>query len=333
MKYENGLVLGKFYPYHLGHKYLIESALKQSLQVYVMVCSLENEDIPGYLRYRWIKNDYAKNSRVHVIWCRDEMPQTPDECESKDQFYNNYWVPAVYLRIKELDVVFTSESYGDEFAQYLGVEHVLVDIDRKKYSVSGTLVRNNPFEMWDYISMPVKSYFKKKIVVVGPESTGKSTMVKKLAYFFNSNYVEEYGRTYTDTVKPARNLNENDYCIIARNHAANVLKGFRSKPCDFLFVDTEAITTKLFAELYLQDFRSVYIDKIIDKQDFDLYLLLDINVPWVDDGTRDFQNQRKNHFDMIETELKLRRLPYVVVSGKSYNERVTNAISQIIKKF
>lgn len=332
MKYKNGLVLGKFYPYTLGHRHLILSALNECLHVYVMVCSLEREEIPGYLRYLWVKNDLQHiKGRLHVLWCRDENPQKPEECESVDQFYNDYWCPSVYSRIKELDVIFTSEEYGDEFAQYLGTDHVLVDIERKNIPVSGTLVRNNPFDMWKYISHPIRSYYKKKVVIMGPESTGKSTMTKKLAEYFDSNYVEEYGRTYCETIKPACEFNEEDYYIIARTHGASVLRGFRSSPCKFLFVDTEAITTKLFGELYLNEFNDCWIEQIIKKQHFDLYLLLDIDVPWIDDGTRDFPKDRKNHFNMIETELKMRGLPYVIINGSNYDDRFNKAVNEIKK--
>ena len=330
-KYKNGLVLGKFLPYTLGHRHLITTAIHNCENVYVMVCSLMSEPIPGHLRYLWIKDEFKDNKNVRVISCLDENPQTPEECESTDIFYNDYWVPSVYCRIEKLDVVFTSELYGDEFAQYLGIKHHLVDLERKVVPVSGTMVRTDPFKMWDKISSQVRHYYKKNIVIMGPESTGKSTMVKKLAEYFDGNYVEEYGRTYCETVKTAIEFNQTDYELIAKTQALEVIKGFRMNPNKFQFIDTEGITTLLFGQLYLPGFESEKIESYINKQKYDLYILLDVDVPWVDDGTRDFPNHRKVHFEMIRQELIKRNLPYVIISGESYEERFESAVAEVKK--
>ena len=158
-KFKNGLCLMKAYPPHLGHLFLIDSAIEQCETVHVMVCSLKREKIAGELRYGWVRDTYKDNPHVHVIHCDDENPQYTSECATIDEFYNNYWVPTVYKNIKELDVVFTSENYGDEFAEYLKVEHVLVDKYRNRFPVSGTAVRNNPSDNFDLISEEVKQFF------------------------------------------------------------------------------------------------------------------------------------------------------------------------------
>lgn len=329
-EFKNGLVLGKMMPMTMGHKHLIDTAIEQCETVHVMVCSLKSEPIPGYKRYAWVKQTYMDNPNVDVIWCRDENPQKPEDCPSVDDFYLNYWNPSVYNRIEKLDAVFTSEDYGDEFASYLGVKHVLVDIDRTSVPVSGTLVRNNPYgEMWNYVPDIVKPYFKKKVVVMGPESTGKSTMTKMLAKYFGVKYVEEYGRTYTDNI-PAKEMTIKDYENIAAGHNL-LIHNHIYDPDKVLFVDTDALTTKLFGKLYMGEFESPFIDKIISNQHFDLYLLLNIDVPWVDDGTRDFPHKRQEHFDMIKRELTELGLPFVVICGESYVDRFNSAVSEVNK--
>ena len=325
-EFKNGLVLGKCYPPTKGHLYLIDSAIKQCDTVHVMVCSLKSEKIAGELRYGWVKEIYKDNPNVNVIHCDDENPQHPPECATVDEFYNDYWVPTVNKHVKVLDAVFTSEDYGDEFASYLGVKHVLVDKARTTYPVSGTAVRENPYANWDLIPDNVKQFFMKKIVILGPESVGKSTMVKKLAEHFECEYVQEFGRTYTEIVG-TDNLDISDFetIAIAQDYNINMYPS-----CKLLIVDTEAITTRIFAEMYLGTCQSQIIDGIISKQHFDLYLVLDVDVPWVDDGTRDFPEGREEHLNTIKRNLESCGIAYTLISGTNYDERFNKAVKEVV---
>ena len=317
-------------PPHLGHLHLIDTAIKQCKTVHVMVCSLKRETIPGKLRYNWIKEHYKKNKNVRVIHCDQELPQYPSDCESEFDFYNHHWVPTVYEYIEDLDAVFTSEDYGHDFAFWLDVEHVLVDKDRITHPVSGTKIRNNAFDNWDFIPNHEKYYFMKRIVIMGPESVGKSTMSKLLAEHFDSDYVEEYGRTYTEKMGTS-NLKVSDFVNIAKKqYKMNFAP--RKNATKYLFCDTEAITTKIFAEMYINKKDIPEIEEIIDKQKFELYIVLDIDVPWVDDGTRDFPDTRKSHLKKILYELNSRGLKYVLIScDGDYNLRTIQAINEIRK--
>lgn len=320
-KYNHGMVLGKFYPPTLGHKYLIDTALEQCVHVTLFMCSLERETIPGRLRYYWLQLMYFYKPFLKIVWIQDELPQTPEEHGDFDGFYK-LWVDTVHSHETDLDVIFTSEKYGDEFAEKLGIEHVLVDLPRDTYKVSGTAVRSNPIENWQYIPDEVKPHFKKKIVVVGPESTGKSTLIKKLAEHFNGDIVTEYGRTYTD-YNPPKEMTIKDFETLAITHDRLIKAEVRSGKSPLVFIDTEAIVTKMFGKMYLGDsFKSKKINNIIDRQEFDLVLVCDIDVPWVDDGTRDFPNpqDRERHMQKIIRELQLREQSYKLISG-NYDER------------
>lgn len=329
-RFKNGLVLGKFMPAHNGHLHLIDTAIEQCEMVYVMVCSLKSEPIDGKLRWSWLQMIYHGYKNVKIIHCEDENPQKPEECSSVDEFYHEYWLPSVFSRIDSLDSVFTSEEYGDEFAEYLEVEHVLVDLERKKHPVSGTMVRNDAFAMWEHIPDVVKPFFTKRIVVVGPESTGKSTLVKNLATHYISTYVPEYGRTYTESIKPSVELGIDDFYEIAAQHNDILLETHINIESKYLFVDTDAIATKLFGEMYIDGYKDPRVDRIINHQWFDLYLLMDIDIPWVDDGTRDFPNDRQRHFDKIKSELDRLGKKYVLVSG-DFDERFEKSKKEIEK--
>lgn len=329
-RFKRGLVLGKFMPPHNGHLHLINTALEQCEKVFVMICSLKSEPINGVLRYNWLKMIYEGQKNIEIIHVEDENPQKPEEVESLDVFYNTFWVPTVFNRISLLNAVFTSEEYGLEFSKYLGVEHVLVDIDRQTHPISGTKVRNNPHDNWNFIPDVVKSYFTKRIVIMGPESTGKSVLTKKLAEYYGVDYVEEYGRTYTETIKSAKDLEKEDFYTIATRHNSMLLDTHVDTTNKCLFVDTEALTTRIFGEMYLDNYKDARIDEIINYQWFDLYLVMDIDVLWVDDGTRDFPNERLNHFNRIISELDKLGKKYVIIKG-DYDERFALAKKEVDK--
>lgn len=164
---------------------------------------------------------------------------------------------------------------------------------------------------------------------MGPESTGKSTLIKKLAIHYATDFVEEYGRTYT-AISGTDNLTGEDFENITEGHRKLVEKAL-TKGNKVLFVDTEAITTKIFSKMYLgEDFESNKIGEAIFTQYFDLYLLLDVDVPWVDDGTRDFPEGRQEHFDRIKAELDIKKIPYVVIGG-NYQERFEKSVKEVDK--
>ncbi len=327
--FKNGLVLGKFMPIHYGHIHLINTAALNCEKVYVMICSQEGEPINGLIRYFWLKEIFGGNNRIEIIHCTDKNPMYPHECESLDVFYYEFWVPSVRKHIKELDVVFTSEDYGDEFAEYLGIKHFLVDKDRFIFPVSGTAIRTNPFANWSFIPDQVKDYFTKRIVIMGPESTGKTVLTKNLAKHFDVDFVDEYGRTYYEaTITPDRRMEKDDFHNIALKHNENLLEKHAGSINKCLIVDTEAMTTKIFGEMYVDGYQDERLDEIIKHQWFDLYLLMDIDVPWVNDGTRDFPNSRETHFNRLKDELKTNKKEYIVISG-TYDERFEKAKREI----
>ncbi len=333
-KFKNGLVLGKFMPVTKGHLHLINTAIEQCENVYVMVCSLKSEPISGVFRYHSMLRCFPNMSNVKVIHCTDENPQVPEEhplfwkiwydsvYNSINQ-YNSVYYKKSELPEKPLDVIFTSEDYGKPFAEVLGIEHVLVDLERSTVPISATKVRTNPFKEWDYIPDVVKGYYTKKIVIIGAESTGKSTMVKNLAEHFDSKFIEEYGRIYTSTMEYPYKLTKVDMERIALGHIIEVDK-YDLEAKRLLFVDTEAITTKIFGELYVDpQFESKSIDLMIKAQKYDVYILLENDVPFVDDGTRLGEQFREYSNRRLKEELIKNKIPFICVSG-NYEERFEN---------
>lgn len=328
-KYKNSLCLMKAYPPTLGHLHLIDTAIRYSEKVHVMVCHNKNQWIPGDIRVSVLSEIYQNNPDVIIYSVEDDgIPQHDSECKTLDEFYR-HWVPLVYSYINQLDAVFTSEDYGDDFARYLGVEHFLVDKKRQKYSVSGTEVRDNPFKYWSLIPKNMHWFFVKKIALMGPESVGKSVLSKKLADYYQTNFVEEYGRTVYENNGNKISIDDFVKISIGRQSIEDRLIKSANK---LLFCDTEDITTYIFSKMfYPEDYikvESFLLGEIDRKKKYDLYILLKPDCQFIQDGTRCFPNERWDHYYTIKRELQHRLCNFIEIGG-NWDQRLLN-ITEII---
>lgn len=150
------MVLGKFYPFHLGHKYLIDKAIENCDEVVVYACSISTETIGPSPRFESIKKTYRKNKSVNIIHITEDLPQEPNE---HPDFWN-IWKRVVYNNLPEsknkLEVIFGSEDYIIPFSQVLEIEGVILDKERKNVPISGTLVRSNFIKNWKYLPFYTK---------------------------------------------------------------------------------------------------------------------------------------------------------------------------------
>ncbi len=162
-----GLIIGKFYPPHRGHAYLIDFARRRVDHLVVVVMSRADETIPGPLRAEWLRELHPDVEVVHVV-AEFREPMNQEDTEAWD-----FWTDITRQSCpSKPDVLFTSEDYGDELARRLGVQHALVDRARQQVPISGTQVRANPFAHWDFIAPCVRAYF------VATFLEGESTLTK-----------------------------------------------------------------------------------------------------------------------------------------------------------
>jgi len=170
-----------------------------------------------------------------------------------------------------------------------------------------------------------------KVVLFGPESTGKTTLSKALAEFYETSWVAEYAREYLQNKwdQEQKTCERSDLLPIAigqmqlENDAA-------AQANELLFCDTNLLETKVYSEVYYGGFCDSFIDRFAKKNCYNLYFLCDIDVPWEADDLRDKPNERKKMFLAFEDALKKLDLPYVVLSG-SRSIRQKNAINHINK--
>ena len=322
----SGMLLGKFLPPHLGHQYMIDFARRCVDELTVFVCSIQSEPIPGPLRYQWMRDHFGG---VRVVHCEDENPQAPEDAPE------NFWEIWRYSLLSRLerrpDVVFASEAYGVRLAKELGAQFVPVDPLRKTVSISARDIRLHPTRHAKYILPEARPYYTKRVVIVGPESSGKSTLTRRLAEKFGSVQVQEYGRTFQENVE--RDLCLQDMLDIARAHrAAEDAAAMQSN--GLIVVDTEVIITKLWSQVFF-DAVPEGLEEIFDPDRYALYLLTEPHPHELhDDGWR-LQPDiavRWKFFDQMRAELEARNCRFEVLSGDwaERDERATALVAGIL---
>ena len=319
---KRGMVLGKFLPPHKGHEYLINFAAKFVDELTVVVGTLQAEPIPGEIRFEWIKQLFPNLNVVHLT---DENPQYPEEHED----FWNIWKSSLERVLPcQPDYVFASEDYGLKLAEVLEAEFIPCDPGRNIMPVSGTAVRDEPFENWQYLTAPVKQWYLKRVCIVGPESVGKSTLTSNLAQHFDTNFVPEYARTFLEMKNGE--LSFEDLSKIAQGQASSQ-KSLESQANKIIFTDTDPLTTSIWSEfLYQKCDHSIY--QLAEKFDYDLYLLLDVDVPWVEDVVRYLPENRKDFFELIEKKLIQNHRNYRVIRG-DWDERFDQSVKFIEEFF
>jgi HTH-type transcriptional repressor of NAD biosynthesis genes len=304
-KATTGMILGKFMPPHLGHRYLVDFARNYVDNLTVLVCSIQSEPIPGDLRYRWMREMFPDVNVVHVT---DENPQEPKD---HPDFWQIWYESIRRVLPNGPDYVFASENYGWQLAEILGASYIPVDHARSLVPISGTQVRQNPLANWHYLPDCVRPYFARRVCIFGPESTGKSTLTQNLANYYNTVYVSEYARGLLDF--KGGHCDFTDIPLIAKGQMAaeDALVRQANK---VIFCDTDLITTTIWSHVLFGKCPQ-WIEDEGNRRKYDLYLLLDVDVPWVDDTQRCLPNYRKEFRDRCIQALKSRHRPYIIING------------------
>ncbi len=307
-----GFIVGKFYPPHRGHKHLIDTARHQVDRLIVMIAYHPSQTIPGELRRAWMEEIHP-DCEIHLV---------PDELDND----SNQWAQFTLRYLgRPPDVVFTSEDYGSEYARLMGARHVMVDHARTVVPVSGTLIRHAPLEYLNFLEPCVRAYFVRRVVLIGAESTGKTTLAEQLAKRFDTNWVPEYGRQHWEqkvagltSSDPSPSWSRDEFVHIATEQQTRENQLARQAN-RVLICDTNAFATGTWYERYFQS-RDARVDAIGAVDKVDLYLLTAPDVPFVQDGFRDGERIRDWMHERFREQLASGPTPWRLIVG-SYAAR------------
>lgn len=320
-------VFGKFLPFHKGHQAMISFALTRCDFLSVLVCCDDEETIPPGVRKAWIEATFAdiENMEVNVLcYNKSVLPNTSETSVNVSRIWS-----AEFKKIYPgHQIVITSEPYGELVAGFMGIQHVAFDISKTQVPVSATFIRNNLYAGWAFLPDAVKRYFALKVVILGTESTGKTTLAQLLAAHYNCNLVLEAGR---DLIPNSNNITMESLQLVATAHANRIVRAMvGSSP--LTIIDTDINITRSYCrfvfnrELPVSD----YIDTANNAQ---LYLYLNHNAPYQQDGTR-LSKPGRDLLDASHREtLASRNIAYTELTGNWQDlfNQATIHIDRLIK--
>ena len=264
---------------------------------------------PSRYRERWLRAIFRDHPhiRVHAV----HHPRTGDEAADRAE-----GARAITQGVgASITHVFSTGAEDDAASDelYPGAERVLIEPDHRLHPVSSARIRaEGALRHWEMMPTVVRAFMVKKVVLMGPESTGKTVLARNLAMYYNTEYVSEYKRSLLDQVGDNDTLLE-DYPRIAMSQYLAVYEA-RTRARKVLFVDTEALVAQNYSGLY-EGFH-------------DLVLYLSPDVPWVDDGTRVFGEEREEADAGLRALLAKHGVEVVEVNG-SFARRLDIAVNAV----
>lgn len=316
---KRGLTLGKFAPFHKGHQLVVETALAEMDEVVVVVYDApETTLVPLSVRAGWVRALYPS---VRVIEAWDgptAMGDTPEIRRSQEEYIRDC------LGLTGITHFYSSEFYGAHMSQALGAIDRRVDPERVRVPISATRIRSNPSAHRAWLDPRVARDLVANIVLLGAPSSGKTTLTERLAQEYGTVWMPEYGREYWERHQVHRRLAPEQLVEIAETHVQRE-DALLPTADRFLFTDTNALTTWMFAQAYhnsAPDRLTLLADRAASR--YDLVFVCDIDIPYHDTWDRSGDVDRRISHRKLLAELAVRRIPYLWLNG-DVATRVTQA--------
>ena len=305
-----GLALGKFAPLHSGHQHVIETALSEMDRVIVLIYDVPQvTNVPLPVRSQWLREIYPQ---IEVLEAWDgpvEVSSDPAITSLHDAYLKRR------LTGKPITHFYSSEFYGEHVSRALGAIDRRVDSPRARFPVSATEIRKSPFQHRNFLHPRVYRDLITQVVFLGAPSTGKSTLAERLAMEHQTVWVPEYGREYWQKHQVDRRLTLEQLVEIAEGHR-DIEESFLMDAKNYLFVDTDASTTRQFSMFY-HDSCHRRLNELVDEASrrYDLFFLCMPDIPYEDTWDRSGAMFRATFQRQIEADLLARRIPHERLSG------------------
>jgi len=297
---------------------LFDAAMGHVEHLIVLVYDFVRQTVPSETRVQWMRENHP-DVDFRII-------QNPEPLRRFDpETYGP--LAREFLGDRRIDLVITSEPYGEGLARIFGARWHSVDRDRVAIPATSTMIRRNPLDHLALLHPNVRAHYVKRVTVVGAESTGKTSICEYLSQYFATSWVPEYGRAYSLVKTQAGNLgrwSSDEFFHIAREQQRIENEAARSAN-RLLICDTDAYSTRIWHERYL--------GHDVQRWPFDdpktsLYLIPYPDVSFVAEAVRDSEHLRFWMYERFVDEFKARGYSYEVLDG-DYDERRAKAVASI----
>ena len=335
MKYNVGLYGGSFDPLHQGHLNNIIQAAGECETLYIMISySKPRDSVPMEIRYRWILACTKHLNNVEIIPIEDMVT-------TKQHYDRKCWEQGA-KDIKQaigrpIDIVYCGTGYEDsQIFETLYPESKVKYFDRTFIPISSSQMRNDIYTYWNFLPQPCRPYYCKKVLIVGTESTGKSTLTENLANFYNTNFVHEVGRDRCEEAGKEEFMNFDDLAYNMICQKREELEAIKTSN-KILFIDTDVMITLFYSFLLLSPQELEELENLAKGisgiMDFDLIIFMEPVKNPMQDGTRNEEiltNQEKYSQD-LKSLLKNYNMPIFEIDGE-YDERYIKVINIITEQ-
>ena len=338
--YDNGFMIGHFEPLHLGQMRSILAAAGQAKNLHIVITRHPSPHPDFHItledKARWLQMACADLPFIHIHTTKEislPLHEHFDEV-SVDIVLSNAKLQHLSKALKlPVDaVLFVAENHP--LAQDGTHEQLLVNIvttplqlDFDSYAIA-----RNPVAHWSAIHPQARGNYTKTVAIVGGESSGKTTLVHKLANYYGASLVLEMGRLYvgTDLGGSEVGLQYSDYAPIALNHAQSIREATANATAPITIIDTDFVTTQAFCEEY-EGRNHPFVGACINEFRLDYTIMLDNNTPWIADGMRSLGDDKaRGRFEQRLLEIFDRHNidPYLI-DEPDYDSRYYEAIAFI----
>ena len=331
MQYNVGMYGGCFNPLHLGHVDCIIQAANMCQELYIVLSVGNNRGEINYrVRYRWLYQLTKHIGNVKIITLFDDAATKADYTE---EYWDNDAKKVKEQIGKPIDIVFCGDDYDENsFWNKCYPESEIYFFPRN--DISSTEIRKNPYKRWDWIPNVVKPFFVKKVLLMGGESTGKSTLTINLANRFNTNYIDEAGRDISERSGTDMLMLSEDFTEILLQHKLNEINAINDSN-KVLFIDTDALVTQFYMSFLNDpeiDRNKALSDAIDALNEYDLIMFLEPDVAFVQDGDRSevIRDDRETYSNKIKDLITSHGKNFIVING-SYQERYVKAVEAVEK--
>ena len=327
--YSCGMYGGSFNPLHLGHVRCMISAANQCDRLIIVISNGVNRgEIDIRQRYRWVYETvkHFPHVRIYVL---------DDDASSKEAYTEETWY-ADARKVKEFaGEPITAVFFGDDYAPdsmwtkcYPEAKAVILHRDR----ISSTAIRKAPLACWEMMPDYVRPYFVKKVLLIGTESTGKSTLAVSLARHYNTCFLEEVGRDISARSGTDRWMLPEDFTDILLQHKVKQLE-MVSRANRVFFEDTNCLTTLFYIDFLEGEEKEKnrnLAEAVSALNEYDLVLLLGPDVDFVQDGDRNLEiaADRKKYTDLLRQMCGEHGLRVTELNG-DYEQRYRKAVELV----
>ena len=284
-RYSCGMYGGSFNPLHLGHVRCMISAANQCDKLIVVISHGVNRgEIDIRQRYRWVYETVKHFPHVRIFVLEDDAP-------TKAAYTEETWYADAEKVKAFAGEPITAVFFGDDYQPdsmwakcYPEAETVIMP----RNGISSTAIRKAPLTCWDMMPDYVRPYYVKKVLLIGTESTGKSTLAISLAKHYNTVYLEEVGRDISARSGTDMWMLPQDFTDILLQHKVKQIEMINRANRVF-FEDTNCLTTLFYVDFLdgeEKEKNRALAEAVSGLNEYDLVLLLGPDVAFVQDGDR-----------------------------------------------